>query len=154
VSGSSTVYASFTRNYVTLTNASFYTASGFTINSGFENLFLNGLSLTDQDFDLIGQTLQTFPNVVTGELLVLQWEPNNLGVPNGSPVNVSINTTVGQPTYSFSLDPNAFNLYMNGTLLDSGSDYTTATNQYTLAVTPITSESIMQQQTFARTGAA
>jgi len=154
VSGSSTVYASFTRNYVTLTNASFYTASGFTINSGFENLFLNGLSLTDQDFDLIGQTLQTFPNVVTGELLVLQWEPNNLGVPNGSPVNVSINTTVGQPTYSFSLDPNAFNLYMNGTLLDSGSDYTTATNQYTLAVTPITSDSIMQQQTFARTGAA
>jgi len=151
--GTST-YASFTRNYVTLTNASFYTASGFTINSGYENLFLNGLSLTDQDYDLVGQTIQTFPNVVTGELLVLQWEPNNLGVPNGSPVNVSINTTPGQPTYSFSLDPNAFNLYMNGTLLDSGSDYTTATNQYTLAVTPITTETIMQQQTFARTGAA
>ncbi|CAB4140491.1 Tip attachment protein J [uncultured Caudovirales phage] len=154
VNSSGTAYASFTRNYVTLTNASFYTASGFTINSGYENLFLNGLSLTDQDYDLVGQTIQTFPSVVTGELLVLQWEPNNLGVPNGSPVNVSINTATGQATYSFSLDPNAFNLYMNGTLLDSGSDYTTATNQYTLAVTPITTETIMQQQTFARTGAA
>ena len=154
VTGGSTVYASFTRNYVTLTNASSYTASGFTINSGFENLFLNGLALTDQDYDLLGQTIQSFPNVVTGELLVLQWEPNNLGVPNGSPVNVSVNTVSGQATYSFSLDANAFNLYMNGTLLDSGSDYTTATNQYTLTVTPTTTETIMQQQTFARTGAA
>jgi hypothetical protein len=154
VNSGGTAYASLTRNYVTLTNASTYTASGFTIVSGFENLFLNGISLTDQDYDLIGQTIQTFPNIVSGELLVLQWEPNNLGVPNGSPVNISINTTAGQATYTFNLDPNAFNLYFNGALLDSGSDYTTATNQYTLSVTPTTTEPIMQQQTFARAGAA
>jgi hypothetical protein len=149
-----TAYASFTRNYVTLTNASFYTASGFSISSGYELLFLNGAALTDQDYDLVGQTIQNFPNVVTGELLVLQWSANNLGVPNGSPVNISINTTPSVATYTFGLDPNAFNLFLNGSLLDAGSDYTTATNQYTLTVTPTTHLSILQQQTFARTGAA
>ena len=154
VNSAGTAYASFTRNYVTLTNASFYTASGFTINSGFENLFLNGISLTDQDYDLVGQTVQNFPNVITGELLFLEWSPNNLGVPNGSPVNISLNTTPSQATYTFGLDPNAFNLFLNGSLLDSGSDYTTATNQYTLTVAPTTHLSIMQQQTFARAGAA
>jgi hypothetical protein len=154
VDSTGTAYASLTRNYVTLTNASFYTASGFTITSGFENLFLNGISLTDQDYDLVGQTVQNFPNVITGELLFLEWSPNNLGVPNGSPVNISLNTTPSQATYTFGLDPNAFNLFLNGSLLDSGSDYTTATNQYTLTVTPTTHLSIMQQQTFARAGAA
>jgi hypothetical protein len=154
VDSTGTAYASLTRNYVTLTNASFYTASGFTINSGFENLFLNGVSLTDQDYDLVGQTVQNFPNVLTGELLFLEWSPNNLGVPNGSPVNITINTVPSQATYSFNLDPNAFNLFLNGTLLDAGSDYTTATNQYTLSVTPTTHLSILQQQTFARAGAA
>ena len=151
--GTST-YASFTRNYATLTNASSYTASGFTLNSGYELLFINGVALTDQDYDISGQTILNFPNIVNGELLVLQWEPNNLGVPNGSPVNISINTNVGQATYSFNLDSNAFNLYNNGILLDSGSDYTTATNQYTLLQTPTTNVSILQQQTFARTGPA
>lgn len=151
--GSST-YASFTRDYVTLTNASSYTASGFTINSGYENLFINGISLTDQDYDLVGQTIQNFPGAVTGELLVLQWSANNLGTPNGNPVNISIPPTIGQTTYAFNLDQNAFNLYQNGVLLDSGSDYTTGTNTYTLAVAPITNVGILQQQTFARTGAA
>lgn len=151
--GAST-YASFTRNYVTLTNASSYTASGFTINSGYENLFINGIFLTDQDYDLIGQTLQNFPDSVTGELLILQWSENNLGTPNGNPVNISIPPTIGQSTYAFNFDPNAFNLYQNGILLDSGSDYTTGSNTYTLAVAPITNVGILQQQTFARTGAA
>ena len=149
-----TAYASFTRNYATLTNASFYTASGFTINSGYENLFLNGISLTDQDYDLVGQTIQNFPNIVSGELMIMQWSPNNLGVPNGNPVNITTNTVPSQATYSFNLDPNAFNLFLNGTLLDAGSDYTTATNQYTLTVIPTTHLSTLQQQTFARAGAA
>jgi hypothetical protein len=151
--GAST-YISFTRNYVTLTNQSSYTASGFTINSGYENLFINGVSLNDQDYDLVGQTIQNFPSTVTGELLVLQWSANNLGTPNGNPVNISIPPTIGQTTYSFNLDPNAFNLFQNGILLDSGSDYTTGTNTYTLSVVPTTNVSILQQQTFARTGAA
>lgn len=151
--GAST-YASFTRNYVTLNNVSTYTASGFTINSGYETLFLDGVSLTDQDYDLVGQTIQNFPGIVTGELLILQWSANNLGTPNGNPVNITISPIVGQQTYSFSLDPNAFNLYKNGVLLDSGDDYTTGVNSYTLAIAPLTNISVMTQQSFARTGAA
>jgi hypothetical protein len=84
----------------------------------------------------------------------LQWTPNNLTTPNGNPVNVLINTIVGQVGYSFSYDVDAFNLYQNGILLKQGTDYTTASNAYTLANSPTTSITVLQQQTFARTGAA
>ena len=84
---------------------------------------------------------------------MIQWTDNNLGVPNGNPVNVDVYTTIGQSLYSFSLDPNAFNLYENGVLLKQGTDYTTGTGTYTLAVSPDTIQNILVQQTFARTGA-
>ena len=61
---------------------------------------------------------------------------------------------IGDPTYSFSFDVNAFNLYQNGVLQLQGTDYTTGTNEYTLATTPTTIDTILQQQTFARTGSA
>lgn len=151
---SGSAYASFTRDYVTLTNASSYTASGFTLNSGYELLFINGAVLNDQDYDIVGQVIQNFPSVVTGELTVLQWSANNLGTPNGSPVNVATNTIVGQTTYPFSLDTSAFNLYSNGVMLDQGTDFTATSSAYTLTNVPTTTVTILQQQTFARTGAA
>lgn len=150
----SAVYPSFTRNVVSLTNASSYTASGFTLTSGYEFLFVNGCALTDLDYDIIGQTITNFPSTITGDLTIIQWSPNNLSVPNGTPVNVSINTIIGDPTYSFGFDVNAFNLYQNGVLQLQGTDYTTGTNEYTLATTPTTIDTILQQQTFARTGSA
>jgi hypothetical protein len=154
LNGTGGTYASFTRNYVTLTDANTYTASGFTLNSGFEFLFLNGSALTDQDYDISDQTLINFPNLMTGELCVLQWTANNLGLPNTSAVNVSILTVIGQSTYTFNLDPNAFNLFMNGVLFNSTSDYTTSSTGYSLTTAPLVDTSIMLQQTFARVGAA
>ena len=154
VDGSSTVYASFTRNYVTLTNASSYDASAIGLQSGYEFLFLNGSALTDQDYDIVGQLITNFPSTVTGELCVLQWSANNLGTPNGSPVNIATNTIVGQATYPFGLDTDAFNLYANGVMLDQGVDFTATSTAYTLASAPTTTNTILQQQTFARTGAA
>ena len=147
------VYASFTRNSATLTNASSYTASGFTLNSGYELLFLNGTVVNDQDYDIIGQDITNFPSVVTGDLQIIQWTANNLSVPNGSPVNIVTNTVVSQSIYPFSFIATSFNLYENGVLLKQGTDYTTGTGTYTLTNTPDTIQNILVQQTFARTGA-
>ena len=154
VNSSTGIYASFSRNTADLTSVSTYTASGFTLNSGYELLFLNGTVVNDQDYDVIGQDITNFPALVTGKLTILQWTANNLSTPNGNPVNVLINTIIGQVGYSFSYDVDAFNLYQNGVLLKQGTDYTTASGAYTLANSPTTSITVLQQQTFARTGAA
>jgi hypothetical protein len=146
------VYASFTLNSATLTNQATYTASGFTLNTGFELLFLNGTIVNAQDYDISGQDI-TFIGNTTGNLEVLQWYPNNLGVANGTPVNIDAFTIVGQTIYPFSYNINAFNLFSNGVLFKQATDYTVATGTYTLSNTPTNNTTIMVQQTFARTGA-
>jgi len=146
------VYASFSLNSATLTNQATYTASGFTLNTGFELLFLNGTIVNAQDYDISGQDI-TFIGNTTGNLEVLQWYPNNLGVANGTPVNIDAFTIVGQTIYPFSYNINAFNLFSNGVLFKQATDYTVATGTYTLSNTPTNNTTIMVQQTFARTGA-
>jgi hypothetical protein len=152
VNATTGVYASFTLNNATLTNQATYTASGFTLNTGFELLFLNGTIVNAQDYDISGQDI-TFIGNASGNLEVLQWTPNNLGVANGTPVNIDAFTIVGQTIYPFSYNINAFNLFSNGVLFKQGTDYTTATGTYTLTNTPDNIYTIMVQQTFARTGA-
>jgi hypothetical protein len=145
-------YASFTRNTTTLTNASSYTP-GFTLNSGYELLFLNGSAMTDQDYDIVGGQITNFPSLANGLLTVIQWTPNNLGTPNGDPVNVLQNTVAGQAAYPFSYTTDGFNLYQNGVLLFQGTDYTTVSGGYNLTNAPTTNTELLLQQTFARTGA-
>lgn len=147
-------YDAFTLNYVNLSNDSSYTASGFTLTSGYELLFLNGTVVPDQDYDIVGQTITNFPDLVTGKLAVYQWSNNNLNIPNGTPINVITNSVIGQAIYPFSYVANAINIYQNGVLLDDVTDYTTGAGQYTLANTPTDVNQILQQQTFDRTGAA
>ena len=106
-----------------------------------------------QDYNISGQTI-TFINAVSGDLQVIQWTNNNLGVPNGSPKNVDVYTTAGQALYSYSYDANAFNVYDNGVLLLETVDYSVATGSYTLSQTPTTNTALLVQQTFQRTGAA
>jgi len=153
VNATSGVYASFTRNSVSLTNQASYTASGFTISDGFELLFLNGTVVNAQDYNLSGQTI-TFIGNTSGDLEVIQWTANNLGVSNGTPVNVDYFTIIGQANYNFSYNINAFNLYNNGILQFNGTDFTaTSGSVYTLTTTPTANTNILVQQTFARTGA-
>jgi hypothetical protein len=151
VNASTGVYASFSLNAVTLTNQSSYTASGFTLNNGFELMFLNGAVVTAQDYSISGQTI-IFNSVATGDLQIYQWTPNNLGVANGTPVNVDQYTIIGQTVYNFNFNASAFNLFSNGVILVNTVDYTEGTNQYTLANVPSTIDTIMVQQTFSRTG--
>jgi hypothetical protein len=152
VNATTGAYVSFSRNGATLTNQATYTASGFTLNTGFELLFLNGTIVNAQDYDISGQDI-TFIGNATGDLQVIQWTPNNLGVANGTPVNVDAFTVIGQTIYPFSYNINAFNLFSNGVLFKQGTDYTTSTGSYTLTNTPTTITNIMVQQTFSRTGA-
>ena len=147
------VYASFTRNTVDLTSATSYTASGFTLTSGYEFIFINGTVLNELDYNINAQTILDFPSNLTGKMTIIQWTPDNLNQPNGFPNNIVAFTVVGQTIYPYSYDANAFDLYSNGVILLQGTDYTTATGNYQLAVTPTTNSTIMVQQTFARTGA-
>lgn len=152
VNSTSGVYVSFTRNDVNLTNASSYTPDGFTLVSGFEFIFVNGIQLSELDYDIVDGVLTAFPSNITGTLTIIQWTPNNLGQPNGTPVNVLGYTVNGQAVYPFNYNPNAFNIYENGVFLTQNSDFTTSTGTYTLVPTP-TSTNVLVQQTFARTGA-
>ena len=152
VNTSTGTYNSFSRNSATLSAQGSYTASGFTLISGNELLFLNGTVVNAQDYNISGQTI-SFVNAVTGNLQVIQWTNNNLGVPNGSPSNTDVYTTVGQSLYPFSYDPNAFNLYNNGALLLETVDYSVTSGSYTLAQTPTSNLNILVEQTFTRNGA-
>lgn len=147
-------YRSFSRWDVSLSAAATYSPTEFQIVSGAEVLFLNGTIVNDQDYDLASNVLNNFPSVATGNLTIIQFAHNNFGVPNGSPSLISTYTVNGQATYSFSYDPDAFELYENGCLAVPGNDYTTATGTYTLSPTPTNNTTVLSQQTFSRTGAA
>ena len=147
-------YNAFSRNVADVTAVSDYTVSGFTLVSGYELLFLNGTVVNDQDYDIIGQTITNFPDLVTGKLTIIQWSNNNLGVQNGTPINVVTNSVIGQDTYPFSYVADALNIYQNGVLLDADTDYTAGFGEYTLAEVPTDVNQILLQQTFDRTGAA
>jgi len=147
-------YASFSRNEIDVINVSEIDCTGlFTLVSGYELIFVNGTLLNEQDYNIVGQVIGDFPSTLTGKVVVYQWTPNNLGTPNGNPVNIVFNTIIGQTQYFFNYDPLAFNLYHNGVHLKQGTDFTTGTGVYTLTNTPDTILNIMVNQTFARTGA-
>jgi hypothetical protein len=149
-----TSYASFSRNIIDITTPTSTVVPGFTLDSGYELLFTNGAVMSDTDYDIVAGNITNFPSPITGKMTVIQWAANNLGVPNGTPVNISINTVVGQTTYTFSYTTGALNLFMNGLLLLLGTDYTTASGSYTLTNTPTTTLNEILQQSFARAGAA
>ena len=145
------VYPSFTRTTATLVNQTSYTPPS--ISSGYEFLFLNGIVLSDLDYDIVGGTITNLPSIASGTLDILEWTPNNLTTPNGNPVNILINSVIGQTAYNFAYTAGALNLYINGVLLTQGMDYTTASGGYILTNAPTTVIESQLQQTFARTGA-
>jgi len=147
-------YPAFSRFGATLSAASTYTPTEWQFVSGSEVVFLNGVIVNDQDFDLVGNTLNNFPSSMTGNLQVFQFTPNNQGLPAGLPALSTINTSIGVISYNYSYNPLSFELYNNGCLLNTPADYTTSTGTYTLVETPTSNVNVLNQQTFNRTGAA
>jgi hypothetical protein len=147
-------YPAFSRFSATLSAASTYTPTEWQFVSGSEVMFLNGVIINDQDYDLVANTINNFPSTMTGDLQIFQFAPSNLGTPAGLNALSTINTAIGVNSYNYSYDVNAFELYNNGCLLVMGTDFTTASGSYTLAVTPTSNLNVLNQQTFDRTGAA
>jgi hypothetical protein len=150
----SSTYPSFSRFTATLTAASSYTPTTYQLVSGSELFFLNGTIVNDQDYDLVGNTVNNFPSTATGNFTVIQFAPNNQGVPNGLPTAVSTFTVTSQAVYSYSYDPLYFELYGNGCYYDHAVDYLSATGSYTLVPTPTNNTTVLVQQTYNGTGAA
>jgi hypothetical protein len=150
---SSSSYPVFSRYEITLTNASAYTPTQWAFNSGYELPFYNGTVVPDADYDIVGNTYTNIPATSSGLLTIIQFSGNNTTTPTGTMQNVPIYTTVGQSGYSFNFTSGALNIYANGVLYETGVDYTPFTNSYNLANTPTVSF-LVQQQTFARAGAA
>lgn len=94
-----------------------YTASGFTLNNGYELLFLNGTVVNAQDYDIAGQNI-SFVGNATGDLQIIQWSQNNLAQPNGSPVKILMLLLLLVKLFiHFSYNINAFNLFSNGGII-------------------------------------
>jgi hypothetical protein len=150
-SGSS--YPVFSRFEDTLTSTTTYTPTDWKFNSGYELPFYNGTIVPDSDYDVVGNTYIITPAVSDGLLTIIQFSANNTTTPTGTPQNVITFATTGQSFYSFNFTSGALGIYANGVLYEGGVDYTTSTNSYTLTNSP-TQSFIIQQQTFARAGAA
>lgn len=147
-------YRVFSRFEATLSQASSYTPTEWSFSSGYEFAFFNGMAQPDEDYDIVGNTYTNIPANATGNLSIIQFNQNNTTTPAGSPVNISTQTVIGQPSYAFQYTANALNLYANGTLLVYNVDYTTGAGIYTLSTTPTDILTTLLQQTYARAGAA
>jgi len=151
---SSSSYPVFTRYTNPVTNDADFTPTLWNFNTGFELPFINGVAITAYDYNLTGNTYVSTPNLMQGDLDIIQFTSNNVTTPTGNYVNMLIYTVIGQAGYSFASIAGAFNLFANGALLVNGVDYTSTTSTYNLTVTPNNNTTILQQQTFARYGAA
>jgi hypothetical protein len=155
-------YAPVTRYTADLTAATSYTATGFTLKSGNELLFLNGTIVNENDYNIVGQQITDFPNPVTGRLVIVMFKDANTGQAVGGINNVVSNPIIGQATYLFDFNAATFNLFSNGVLYyrGAGFDYQTGTGSYTLnnlaSVTPFPDSIIpvLVNQRFTRFGVA
>jgi hypothetical protein len=147
-------YPVFSRFTTTLSNAGAYTPTTWAFDSGYELPFMNGTVVPDQDYDIVGNTYTNMPSTSTGLLTIIQFNQNNTTTPVGTPINIVAFTVSGQTTYPFVYTADALNIYANGVLLVPISDYNSGTNNYTLTHTPNNNTTVLQQQSFARAGAA
>jgi hypothetical protein len=151
---SGATYPSFSRWTATFSATTSYTPTTFTFASGSEFLFINGNQMGDPDYDLISGAVTNFPTSSTGNFTVIQFIPNNQGVPNGLPTLVTTYTVNGQAAYAFSYTAAYFELFGNGCYYVQGTDYTTSTGSYTLVPTPNNNTTFLNQMTYNGSGAA
>ncbi len=149
-------YRPFSRVEVDLTNVTSYTPSEITVLNGYELLFVNGAALNEIDYDLSGSTLGGFPANLTGRVILIQMAANNLGVPASNITNTVAYSTNGALSYVFPNNPLSMALYANGALFAKGSsyDYTATSAGYNLTSAINNNFTLLNQQTFARDGAA
>jgi hypothetical protein len=149
-------YAPFSRYSVSLSSATTYTPTLWAIQNGAESIYVNGLQINEIDYNISGLAIDGFPAPLTGNMTVILFAPNNLNVPASNVVNVTAYSTAGQTTYPFTSNPLSLEIYANGALLAQGAsyDYTASSANYILTTAFNNNLTLLNQQTFARDGAA
>lgn len=147
-------YTPFSRYSTTLTAASSYTPSTWALRSGFELVFVNGIAFNALDYNISSGGINGLPDLVSGNMTIIQFAENNLSVSCSACANSLTSTISGTVDYAFANNIDAFELYSNGAMMAKGYDYTDTSTIYTLSTTPTNSYTLLQQQTFARVGAA
>ena len=149
-------YKPFSRYDQSVTNITSLEPTTFAVNNGFESIYVNGSQFSDIDYNINGNAIDGFPSLVTGRMTVLMYTPNNLGVPASNITNTVAYSTATQLTYPFTSNPLSIQIYANGVILYKGAilDYTASTTNYNLTIPFDNSVTLLNQQTFARIGAA
>jgi hypothetical protein len=149
-------YRPWSRNTVTLTAANTYTPTAWAVQNGFEAPYVNGVQLNEIDYDITAGAFTGFPAALTGNFTVIQYSPNNLGVPACNIINTLTYSVGGSLAYTFASNPLAMEVYANGVLLAKGAgyDYTATPTNWLLSTAFPDSSTLLVQQTFARDGAA
>jgi len=149
-------YPPFSRWTVNFSATTSYTPTTFLMNSGFEQIYVNGSQFNEIDYNLADNLLDGFPSAVTGTVDIIQFSANNLGVPCSNITNTVAYSVAGNTTYIFSSNPLAMEVYANGVLLIKGVsfDYTASNVNYILNTPFSNSFTLLNQQTFARIGSA
>jgi hypothetical protein len=147
-------YRVFSRYEADLTSASIYTPTLWNFESGYETPYINGIALTDPDYDIVSGSFTNLPSTSTGRLSIIQFTSDNTTTPVGTLQNVVTYMVNGQINYSFPFVTSGLNLYGNGVMLVNAVDYTESTNLYALTTAYTTSVGVLLQQSLARAGAA
>ena len=149
-------YRPFSRVEADLISASEYSATGISITNGFELLSVNGAQFNEIDYDLTGSVVGGFPSALTGKIVAIQFSENNFGVPACNTTNTVAYSIDGALSYTLPNNPLSFALYANGALLAKGTgyDYTATNAGYNLTNAFNNNFTLLNQQTYARDGAA
>lgn len=147
-------YTPFTRYEVNLSAANTYSPTQFTIRNGFEFLFCNGVQINEVDYDLSGNVIGGFPGPMTGRFVMIMFTENNFGVPASNVTNNVAYSINGALSYVFPNNPLSVEIFANGALLAQGVDYTANTAGYNLTTAYPNNFTLLNQQTYARMGAA
>jgi hypothetical protein len=149
-------YSPFSRYTVNLTDSTTYTPTEWAIQNGAESIYVNGVQINEIDYNITGLAIDGFPAPLTGLMTIIMFSPNNLNVPASNVVNVTAYSTAGQTTYPFTSNPLSLEIFANGALLAQGAsyDYTASSANYILTTAFNNNSTLLNQQTFARDGAA
>ena len=149
-------YTPFTKYELDVTNIASYTPTTYSLRSGFEQIYVNGTQFNEIDYDLATNTIQGFPANISGKLTIIMFEANNLGVPCSNITNTVIYSNTGVLLYNFASNPLSMEVFANGSILAKGStrDYTATSASYILNTDFPNSFTLLNQQTYARIGAA
>lgn len=151
-------YPPFTRYDQDISGVTSFLPTTYKVNNGFESIYINGSQISEIDYNinLTTNAIEGFPSAATGRLTIFMYTPNNLAVPASNISNTVAYSTAGQTTYAFSSNPLSMEIYANGCLLVKGAgyDYTASANNYILTTAFNNNSTLLNQQTFARMGAA